>query len=191
MSRSITRNTIYSVVRTVCTTIFPLITYPYAARVLLAEGLGRVNFSQSIVAYFLLIAGLGIATYATREGVAVRDDRCKYSRFASEMFSINVCSAIASLLLLALTVLLWPRLRGYEALIAVQSIAIVGSTIGVDWVYTTYEDYGYIAIRSVLVQAISAVLLFTFVKGPGDYIMGMCLLLRLVQSLAKGSLRLY
>ena len=38
--------------------IFPLITYPYIFRILHADGIGKVNYSMSIVNYFTLLAGL-------------------------------------------------------------------------------------------------------------------------------------
>ena len=53
--------------------IFPLITFPYVSRILSVEGMGIYNFSSTYVGYFLLIAGLGINTYAIREGAKFRD----------------------------------------------------------------------------------------------------------------------
>ena len=43
------------------------------------------------------------------------------------------------------------------------------TTLGIDWVNTIYEDFKYIAIRSVFVQAISILLMIVFVKKPADY----------------------
>ena len=69
--------------------IFPLITYPYAFRILHAAGIGKVNYANSIVSYFSLIAALGISTYAVREGAKLREDRDKFETFCSQMFSFN------------------------------------------------------------------------------------------------------
>ena len=170
MAKSVAKNALYNGIRTVCNMLFPLITYPYAARVLMAENLGKVDFGQSVISYFVLIAGLGIYTYATREGAAQRENKDELNQFSSEVFTINVTSTIISYLLLGGLMLVWPRLHDYALLIAFQSITIIGATIGVDWVYSIHEDYGYITARSIVVQIISAVLLFVLVKQPSDYI---------------------
>ncbi len=47
--------------------LFPLITSVYVARILLADGTGRVAYAQNIVTYFTLIASLGLPTYGTKE----------------------------------------------------------------------------------------------------------------------------
>ena len=73
--RSMLGNVAFNMVKVASTMLFPLLTYPYVTRVLLAENLGKVNFSASIVSYITLIAALGIVNYATREGAAVRGDR--------------------------------------------------------------------------------------------------------------------
>ena len=58
--------------RSVLNLFFPLITFPYVSRVLSVSGIGVYNFSNTYVNYFILIAGLGIATYAVREGARYR-----------------------------------------------------------------------------------------------------------------------
>ena len=59
--------------------IFPLITFPYASNVLQVENLGKVNFASSVCGYFLLFAGLGISSYAVREGSRYVNDGCGIS----------------------------------------------------------------------------------------------------------------
>lgn len=66
--RSLKKNALLNAIRQITSALFPLITVPYATRVLGAEHYGLVNFSASIINYFVLIAGLGISSYAVREG---------------------------------------------------------------------------------------------------------------------------
>ena len=170
MAKSVAKNALYSGLRTMSTVLFPLITYPYASRVLLADNLGKVDFSVSFISFFLLIAGLGVVNYATREGARVREDHEALDRFSSEVFTINLCSTLASYLLLALLVAFWPHLHGYLSLLAIQSLTIIGTTLGVEWLYALSEDFGYITARTLVVQIISAVLLFALVKQQSDYV---------------------
>ena len=66
---------VLNIVRGMMNVIFPLITYPYVSRILGVEQLGRLDFSQSIINYIVLIAGLGFANYIIREGSPLRDNR--------------------------------------------------------------------------------------------------------------------
>lgn len=84
--KSIGVNALLNGLKTILSVIFPLITYPYAARVLQVENMGKVNFSNSVVSYFVLIAGLGIATYAIREGARVRDSKENLEAFPVKCF---------------------------------------------------------------------------------------------------------
>ena len=51
-------------------------------------------------------------------------------------------------------------LHPYIPLILIQSIGIIGPTVGVEWLYSVYEDYEYITIRSIVVQIASMILMF-------------------------------
>lgn len=64
--KSLGLNALLNGVKSILNLIFPLITFPYISRVLSVSGIGIYNFSNIYVNYFLLIAGLGVATYAVR-----------------------------------------------------------------------------------------------------------------------------
>ena len=49
--------------------LFPILSFPYASRILHPEYVGRVSFAESIVAYFLLFSQMGMPTYGTRESL--------------------------------------------------------------------------------------------------------------------------
>ena len=68
--------------KTLMSMIFPLVTYPYVTRILQVENIGKINFSGSVVSYFTLLAGLGISTYAIREGAGLRQDKHKFEIFS-------------------------------------------------------------------------------------------------------------
>ena len=88
--KSMKENAILNALRTLAGIVFPLITYPYISRVLGADNLGKINFANSIVSYFSLLAALGISSYAIREGGAIRDDKNKLKNFSNQIFTINM-----------------------------------------------------------------------------------------------------
>ncbi|GEL13680.1 transporter [Lapidilactobacillus concavus] len=169
-NKSISKNAILNILRVSVGLLFPLITFPYATRVLQVVNLGKVNFSNSIVSYFVLIASLGVSSYGVREGARLRNDK-KFGAFVSEVFSLNVVTTIASYLLLFLAFVISAKMRSYFVVILIQSLSIMFTTLGIDWVNAIFEDYLYITIRSLIVQVISLVFLFLFVKSPSDYLL--------------------
>lgn len=150
--------------------LFPLITFPYVSRILSVSGLGIYNFSSTYVDYFVLIAGLGIATYAVREGAKYRNNPHKIEEFSSQIFSINMLSTIIAYVLLCVSLLIFKNLNNYVSCILIFSLQILFTTLGTEWIYTIYEDYTYITIRSIIFKIISIILLFLCVKKPEDYL---------------------
>lgn len=166
--KTLAKNAIYNIVRTLMSVIFPLITFPYACRVLGVDGMGKYSFGNSIISYFLLLAGLGINTYAIREGAQYRDQKEKISTFASEVFTINVVSSGIAYLLLFLCLGIIPKLYEYKIVILIFSIEIFFSTLGVGWIINIYEEFRFVAIRSILFQLVSLIALFIIVRSPED-----------------------
>ena len=155
MKKSMSLNAVMNALKTLMGVIFPLITFPYASNILQVENLGKVNFANSVCGYFLLFAGLGISSYAVREGSKYVNDREKLSAFSSEMFSINMITAVIAYLALFVTMLCSAKLRGYTDLLLIMSLQIFFTTIGTEWIFTIFEEYTYITVRGIIFQIIS------------------------------------
>lgn len=167
-NRSLTRNAVLNGMKQVCSILFPFISFVYCSRVLGSEGIGIYSFGQSIVAYFLLVAALGIPNYAIREGARVRDNRKKLTQFINQVFSINCIMTVISYVLLFVSLFCINELKAYRIVILIQSIQIILTTLGTDWINSIFEDYTYLAIVYVFMQIISIVSLILFVKDSSD-----------------------
>lgn len=141
--------------------LFPLITFPYVSRVLGVENLGKYSYASSIVSYFLLFAGLGINTYAVREGAKNKNN---INEFVKQIFTINIYSTLASYFMLGISIIIFPKVYAYKQIILILSLQILFTTIGAEWLYTIYEDFFYITLRSTIVQILSLIMLYLFVK---------------------------
>lgn len=166
---NVVNNAILNMIKQACAVVFPLITFPYVSRILGAENYGKVAFVNSIISYVALFAGLGISTYAVREGAQIRDDGHKINKFVDEVFSINVCSTVISLIVLTLIVVFSRTLQSYKSLILLYSFAVILTTFGSDWVNTIFEDFRYITIRYIIVQIVCLFPVFLFVRNKEDY----------------------
>lgn len=168
--QSIHINAILNVIKQCCVIIFPLITYSYISRVLGSGNLGRYSFSDSMIQYFIAIASLGVPTYAIREAARMRSDKKKIQKLVNEIFSINVVMTIIALIILFLLEKFIPRLNREAVLISILSMEVVSGTIGRDWINNVYEDFFYLTLRYILIQVVSLILIFLFIKSSDDYI---------------------
>ena len=167
-SKSLGRNIILNGFRNILNLLFPLVTFPYISRVLGVEEIGKYNFAQSAISYFLLIAGLGISSYAVREGAKYRNRKETFNIFASEILLCNVMSTIIAYIALFVCLYNIKKFKTYSCLMILFSIQIIFTTIGVEWVYSIYEEYEYITIRSIVFKIISIILILVFVRDQRD-----------------------
>lgn len=168
--KSLKKNALLNVIKSAMSVVFPLITFPYISNVLGVRALGRYNFANSVNSYFLMLAALGISSYAVREGAPLREDRKKFSTFASEIYTINMVSMVVVYLLMIVLTMIIPKFQLYSDCIAVLSIEILFTTLGAEWIYIIYEEYTYITVRRIFFQVLSLVLMFLFVKDETDVI---------------------
>ena len=70
------------------------------------EGIGQVNFYNSIIAYVTLLVGMGIPTYGIREIARVRDNKEELTRVTIELLSLSVFLCIGGYLIIG-GVCLW------------------------------------------------------------------------------------
>ena len=170
VQKSIKKNTVYNAIKNVTSLFFPLITFPYISRVLQPDNLGKINFGNSIISYFSLIASLGISTYAIRECAKLKNNRNELSSLSSELFSINILTTFFSYIFLAITLIFASPLSEYKLLIIVQSSSILFTTLGAEWLNMAMEDFKYITVRTICSHLLSVVLILLFVRDPDDYI---------------------
>lgn len=71
MAQSVKVNYILNLINTGSQMLFPLITFPYVCRVIGADGIGQVNFYNSIISFISLFACLETLLYTML--VIVRD----------------------------------------------------------------------------------------------------------------------
>lgn len=150
--------------------LFPLVTSVYVARVLLPSGTGRVAYAQNVVTYFTLLASLGLPTYGTREIARNLGSEEKYNKTFFELFSINTISTTICVIAYYVLCFTLPGFREDLLLYLVAGSAIVLNYFNIDWLYQGREEYKFIAIRGLLIKALSVVLLFFVVKKPSDYV---------------------
>lgn len=167
--KSLKLNAFLNMVRTFMGLLFPLITFPYVSRILGPVNIGKINFSQSIINYFVMFAMLGVSNYGIREASKVRDDKKRLSKFVKEILILNLISSLIAYIALFFVVTFVKSLSNYKNLIFIFSTSILFTVIGVDWLFYALEDLVSVTFRSCIFQVLSLACLFLFVRKSDDY----------------------
>lgn len=165
---SVKSNIMLNGINTVTGILFPVITFPYAARVLMPEGIGAINFLNSIIGYIVLLTSLGIPMYAVKEVAKYRDDKAKRDQITVEIIALSFILCFLGYIAVWILAECVPQIHKQASLFYVLSLTIVFTTIGVNWFYQGIEDFKFITIRAIIIRTLSAAALFIFVKDSTD-----------------------
>lgn len=166
--KSIAKNSIYNVIYKGFTALFPLLTTSYISRVLLADGVGKVAYVNTIVTYFVTIAALGLPNYGVKVIAQKGNSKEERSKTFIELFLINFISTIICIVAYFLFVNINPHFSDRRDLFNIMGIMLILNIFNIDWLYQGIEEYGYIAARSVIVKILSFIAMLIFVKNPED-----------------------
>ena len=143
-------------------------TFPWVCRVLGDSQLGLYTWCNTFVYYFLVLAKIGLPNLALRECVKVRDDKEKLSNKAQGFFILQSITTVLSFGLMCSLVFSIPSLFDAKSIIFLLSINFISGAFSFEWIFMALEKQFYISVRSIIVLALSALLIITLVRNPDD-----------------------
>ncbi len=167
---SIKMNAIVNAFRVSSGIMLSIVSFPYISRILGPENLGKVNFSSSIISYFVLIASLGIPSYGVIVCARCRDDQEELRKTVLELLLINTILTMISYFGFLCLLFIVDRFQQYRGILLINSLVIIFTFIGIEWLYTAVEDFVYISIRTIAIKLITLLGFFIFVRKENDYI---------------------
>ena len=171
MTDNIRTNVIVNVIRTFVLTLLSFITFPWVCRYLGSAGVGTYTWANTFVAYFLILAKIGIPNLAVRECVKVRDDKVALSNKAQGFFLLQLITTVISFGLLCAVVFSVKALRETSSLIFILSLNFLIGAFSFEWIFIALEKQFYMAVRSIVALTISAILIVVFVSNPDDILL--------------------
>ncbi len=163
------KNYIFNLLLTGFNILFPIISFPYAAKILGPVGIGKVQFILSFTQYFALIAALGIPIYGVRLiSQSTHNTKLLYKNLSELLFIHVVCSIVITAIYLV-TIISFSFFNNDKSLYFLSTSIIAMGFTTIDWYFTGIENFKLIAIRSVAIKIISLVCLYVFVKNKSDY----------------------
>ena len=164
------KNYIYNLILTIFNIIFPILSFPYASRVLGPVGIGKFQFVTSFAQYFILVANLGIPLYGTREIAKLKNNKPAQSKIFSELISISFLMSICLTFIYFVLILFLNYFKTDRGLYIIAGMSVFLGFATIDWLYTGLEEFRMIAVRSVVIKLLSLILLYVFVKTAHDVV---------------------
>lgn len=160
------KNFIYNSAYSILNMGLPLVTAPYLARIIGAEGTGIYAYSFSIAQFVILIAKLGLTNYGTREIAKVRGNQDALNQLFSRLFGLQCCSTVLISICYAIYAFCFSSEHFIMALVFL--IWVVGTFSDIDWFWFGLEDFRRVSIRNITVKLLSVAGIFLFVKTKSD-----------------------
>ncbi|KQR93541.1 hypothetical protein ASG01_10230 [Chryseobacterium sp. Leaf180] len=165
---SVSKNFVYNTALSLSQLIIPVFTFPYITRILGPDGIGRVNFADSFVGYFILFAGLGIPIYGVRE--IARADKSQVAEVFSEIFSIQLLFTILLSALYLLITFLFFSGETLQQYLVVGGVMLISTTFIVEWYFQGTAQFRFIAVRTILNRLFFFALLFILIHNKSHAI---------------------
>lgn len=167
MQKKLVKNFMYQASYQVLLIILPIVTIPIVSNALGPSGIGTFNYINSIVSYFILVAGLGMANYGVREISMVRQDRKKLSKKFWELELFNLFFSVGTLLVYVIFSLFTTQKIYY----LVSGLSVFSCLFDITWFYSGIENFKKITIRNFLVKITSFILIIVLIKDIGDLLL--------------------
>lgn len=159
------KNLLLSTFYQVLTMVLPLITAPYAARVLGVDGTGIYSYTHAYVMYFMLFGALGMVSYGTREIAQHRDSKDERSQIFWENAYLTFLTSSVAIIAWGIWILFNEKYRIYYIILTVY---LLGTMFDVSWFYAGMEEFKYTVSQNSFFKVLGAIAIFVFVKKKDD-----------------------
>ncbi len=159
---NIKKNFLYSTFYQVLCLITPFITSPYISRVLGSSGVGIYSYTNSIAAFFIMFASLGVSSYGEREIARNRDDINKRSKL---FYEIELLVILTTTVVTIAWLILAFFYKKYSLYLFVLTIQIFGTAFDITWFFGGLEQYHYVIKKNSICKLLCVISIFIFVKS--------------------------
>lgn len=137
----------------------------YLARTILTDGLGAINFAQSIASYLILVVTYGLDTYGIKE---LSRNFGKIKQLVDTLSSLRFILSFLAYIILFLIVLILNKEIELSHIILIFGLTIFAQVNFLNWVFMALEKMEVIAVRLSITSALNLAGIFIFVRSPQD-----------------------
>ncbi|MCM1140005.1 MAG: oligosaccharide flippase family protein [Muribaculum sp.] len=150
--------------------VFPLITYPYLARVICVSGFGKIAFAMSIIIYITTFIDWGYNFTATRDVAKNINNKQKINEIYSNVMTGKIILTIIAIFILTLFIIFIPYFQENFLIITLSFTIVFGQVLFPEWLFQGLENMRLITVLNILSKFLFTIAVFLFIKKPSDYI---------------------
>lgn len=169
-NKSLLKNFIYKITLNIFNIVLPLLTIPYVYRLFNPSILGEIEFTQSLMNYFLIFAGFGVYNYGLREISQIRDDKIKREKLFSELFLISLLSSIIVFIIyIGYIFFKFNNSVLLRNFLLINAISIFSCIFYIEWINEAFENYNFITKKTIFIKIVSVICIFLLLKKNTDF----------------------
>ncbi len=162
-AQRIAKNFLSLAIANIIAIILSFVATIYLARVLGPGGFGEINFAIAIIAYFMLIANLGLPMLGARE---IARDKDKIKDYVGNIVALRLTLAAIAFCLLLLFAFLIQKPTEIKYLIILYGLGLFPFALQLLWLFQGIEKMEYMAVSQVLGAAFYMASILYFIKSP-------------------------
>ena len=160
--KNILYNSLYQILLIIC----PLITGPYLARVVGAEGIGIFSYTHSLMYYFALFGMLGTHNYGNRSIAKVRDDYQELNRTFWSIYFGQLMTSVFVIILYIIYLILFSEENKIYGLLWV--FYMLANCFNITWLFFGLEKFKITVFRSSMIKILTVISILIFVNDKND-----------------------
>lgn len=164
-------NTIMLYILQFSTLAMGLVTQGYQQRVLGMERIGILGAANYLTNFFQIFIDFGFILSATAKVSRFREDKRTLSKILSQVVAAKCLFMALSVLVLCVFVFPTMKDRGELLVHAFYMLSVGMAALLPDFMYRGLEQMSAVTVRAVAIKIFATVMIFVFIKEPGDYYM--------------------
>lgn len=163
--KTVLKNFIYNTGYQLLTILIPIITTPYLARIIGAEGIGKYSYANSIAYYFVMFIMLGLNNYGNRTIAGARRDKKDLSKKFHEIYLMQL---IIGVCVLTIYVFFCYMFKRNDLIQWLMVIYVLSAIFDINWFFFGMEQFKLTVTRNIIIKLLSTVCIFGFVRDKKD-----------------------
>ena len=155
----------------VITYLLPIFILPYLFRVLGADKFGLLSFAQAFIQYFMILTDYGFNISATKEISVRHHEPGAINKIFHAVMAVKILLLLFSLAILGMVIAWVPRFHEDWRLYTLSFGMVIGNALFPHWFFQGIEKMKPIADLNIFGGILSAVLIFSLVHSPSDYLL--------------------
>ncbi len=149
--------------------VLPLLVLPYLIKTIGFHNFGLVSYAQALMSYFIIFTDYGFNLNSTRDISFLRDEADKVTEIVWTTFLTKFFLCVLAFVALILVVSFSSHFKAESQLYYLAFMLVLGQVLIPTWFFQGMEKMKYLTFINLVAKIIFTILIFGFIKQPGDY----------------------